>query len=158
MPHEPSRCGLRVQTSLSRPDRDSRAPWQTRMNTTQASTPRLPAILAGLNGALAVTFGTAGAHLIQAPVAKGWLATASTFEIAHAAAAIGILALAPNRLGRAAALLMGVGALIFASTLGLMAFGFPHWLGAVTPAGGALMLFGWVLFAGGMFGIRRRTD
>lgn len=117
-------------------------------------TGRWQGILAGLNGALAVSFGTAGAHLIREPVAKGWLVTASTFEIAHAAAAIGILALAPNRLGRASAGLIGVGALIFAATLGLMAFGGPRWLGAVTPAGGTLMLFGWVLFAAGMLGAR----
>lgn len=128
------------------------------MTSPNTAPPRLAAVLAGLNGALAVTFGTAGAHLIQEPIAKGWLTTASTFEIAHAAAAIGILALAPNRLGRAAALLIGVGALIFAATLGLMAFGFPHWLGAVTPAGGTLMLFGWVLFAGGMFGMRGKPQ
>ncbi len=115
---------------------------------------RLPAILAGLNGALAVALGTAGAHLIQEPVAKGWLVTASTFEIAHAAAAIGILALVPGRLGRVAALLMGVGALVFALTLGMMAIGLPRWLGGVTPAGGALMLFGWLLFTAGIAGER----
>ena len=120
--------------------------------------PRFPAVLAGFNGALAVALGTAGAHLIQEPVAKGWLVTASTFQIAHAAAAIGILALVPNKLGHAAALLMGVGALIFATTLAMMAFGLPHWLGAVTPAGGTLMLFGWLLFAGGIAGARRETD
>jgi uncharacterized membrane protein YgdD (TMEM256/DUF423 family) len=106
---------------------------------------RLVPTLAALNGALAVTFGTAGAHLIQDPVAKGWLTTASTFQIAHAAAALGVLALVPDRLGRWLALGLSIGAFIFATTLGLMAFGYPRWLGAVTPVGGTLMLLSWVI-------------
>lgn len=106
------------------------------------------AALAAFNGALAVTLGTTGAHLIQNPVAKGWLITASTFGIAHAAAALAIVALVPDRFGRLAAILISVGALIFQLTLGYMAFGGPRWLGAVTPAGGTLMLLGWVLVAG----------
>lgn len=118
---------------------------------------RLAATLAAMNGALAITFGTAGTHLITAPLPKGWLTTASTFQIAHAAAALAVLALAPDRLGRAVALALSIGALIFASTLALMAFGFPRWLGAVTPLGGTLMLIGWVLLAA-RFATARSVD
>lgn len=105
------------------------------------------AALACLNGALAVTFGTAGAHLVTAEPARGWLVTASTFGLAHAAAALAIVALAPDRLGRFAALAMSLGAFIFATTLGMIAFGMPRWLGAVTPLGGTLMLVAWVILA-----------
>ena len=108
-------------------------------------TRRLPASLAALNGVLAVAFGTSGAHLVTQPQAKEWLALAATFGLAHAAAALGVLALLPGRVGRLAALLMGMGALIFGLTLSAMAFGAPHWLGAVTPGGGTLMFAGWVL-------------
>lgn len=108
---------------------------------------RFAATLAALNGALAVTFGTAGAHLVTAPIPRGWLVTASTFQIAHAAAAIAVLALAPDRIGRLCAALLSFGALVFAMTLALMAFGFPRWLGAVTPIGGTAMLIGWVFLA-----------
>lgn len=114
------------------------------------------AALAALNGALAVTFGTAGAHLITVDPARGWLVTASIFGLAHAAAALAILALAPDRLGRAIALLMSVGAFIFAVTLALMAFGFPRWLGAVTPVGGTLLLISWVVLAARFVPILRR--
>lgn len=42
-----------------------------------------------------------------------------------------------------AAVLVILGALVFASTLVLLALGGPRWLGAVTPVGGTLMLLGW---------------
>lgn len=106
---------------------------------------RLPASLAALNGTFAVAFGTSGAHLVTDAHAKEWLALAATFGLAHAAAAMGVLALLPGRVGVLAATLLGVGALIFGLTLSAMAFGAPHWLGAVTPGGGTLMFAGWVL-------------
>lgn len=117
---------------------------------------RFASTLAALNGAFAITFGTAGTHLITEPTAKGWLTTAATFQIAHAAAALAVLAVAPDRLGRLVAMALGLGALVFASTLALMAFGFPRWLGAVTPLGGTAMLLGWVLLAARFVTERRR--
>ena len=114
------------------------------------------AALAALNGALAITFGTAGAHLITVEPARGWLVTASIFGLAHAAAALAVLALAPDRLGRAIALVMSVGAFIFASTLGLLAFGLPRWLGAVTPVGGTLLLLSWAVLAARFVTVRRQ--
>lgn len=110
-----------------------------------AAEPRLPAALAALSGVLAVAFGTSGAHLVTDAHAKEWLSLAATFGLAHAAAALAVLALLPGRAGRLSATLMGAGALIFGLTLSAMALGAPHWLGAVTPAGGTLMFAGWVL-------------
>ena len=37
--------------------------------------------------------------------------------------------------------------LVFAGTVGALALGGPRWLGAVTPLGGSLMIFGFLLFA-----------
>lgn len=46
-----------------------------------------------------------------------------------------------------AALLLLGGSIVFAGTLYAMAFGAPHILGAVTPAGGVGMILGWLLLA-----------
>jgi uncharacterized membrane protein YgdD (TMEM256/DUF423 family) len=115
------------------------------------------AMLAAVNGALAVTAGTSGAHLVTDPTPARWLMIAAVFGLAHAAAAWSVLALLPLPAARWAAGLFGVGALIFQSTLGAMAFGAPRWLGAVTPAGGTLMLFGWVVALGGFLWLSRKA-
>lgn len=41
-----------------------------------------------------------------------------------------------------ASLLLALGTVVFAGTVGLLALGLPGWLGAVTPLGGALMIAG----------------
>lgn len=43
--------------------------------------------------------------------------------------------------------LLTAGILIFSATLYLMALGGPHWLGAMTPVGGLLMIAGWGLLS-----------
>ena len=45
---------------------------------------------------------------------------------------------------RGGALLLLIGAAIFAVSLYAMALGCPRWLGAVTPIGGAMMIGGWL--------------
>jgi uncharacterized membrane protein YgdD (TMEM256/DUF423 family) len=98
--------------------------------------------LAALSGAVAVMAGAFGAHGATGDPAA-WLKTGGEYEMIHAVAAI-----VAARLGvpLAAALLLG-GSALFAATLYAMAFGAPHWLGAVTPLGGAAMIAGWLLFA-----------
>jgi uncharacterized membrane protein YgdD (TMEM256/DUF423 family) len=113
------------------------------------------AALAAANGVLAVVAGTSGAHLVTDPTPARWLMIAAVFGLGHAAAAWAVLALLPGPAGRWAAGLFGLGALIFQSTLVAMAFGAPRWLGAVTPAGGTLMLFGWVVALGGLLWLSR---
>jgi uncharacterized membrane protein YgdD (TMEM256/DUF423 family) len=96
--------------------------------------------LAALNGLLAVIVGAFGAHAMTDPQAKAWVATGAIYGLAHAAAALAVMARAPT-----AAWSLTVGAMVFSGTLYLMALGLPRWLGAVTPIGGVLMIAGWAL-------------
>lgn len=96
---------------------------------------------------LAVALGAFGAHALKArisPEALGWWQTAVQYQMAHGLA---LLALALAGTGRLPAALLGGGALVFAATLYAMALGAPHWLGAVTPLGGLMMIAGWALAA-----------
>jgi uncharacterized membrane protein YgdD (TMEM256/DUF423 family) len=52
--------------------------------------------------------------------------------------------------------LLAGGALVFSATLGLLALGAPHWVGAITPLGGVAMIAGWALLA--WRGSRRNRD
>jgi uncharacterized membrane protein YgdD (TMEM256/DUF423 family) len=95
--------------------------------------------LAALNGLLAVACGAFAAHGMTDPQAKEWLRTGATYQLAHAAAAF---AVQPR--SRTAALLMGLGGLVFALSLDVLAADGPRWTGAVTPLGGVLMIAGWI--------------
>ena len=98
--------------------------------------------LAALSGAAAVIAGAFGAHGASGKAAE-WLRTGGNYELAHALAAILAVQL---RARLAAGALLG-GSVLFAATLYLMALGWPHWLGAVTPVGGMGMIVGWLLLA-----------
>lgn len=110
---------------------------------------------AGLHGLMAISFGAFAAHGLQALASTlpaqeaaqrlSWMDTGGRYQLVHAAALLALAALpASRRLGQAARALL-VGPLIFSGTLYAMALGAPHWLGAVTPIGGLLMLAGWGL-------------
>ena len=102
------------------------------------------ASLAALSAAIAVAAAAFGAHAASSPKSAEWLQTGGHYQLVHAVAAL--LLLRWPALVKAAWMLL-VGSLIFATTLYAMALGAPHWLGAVTPIGGALMIAGW-LWAG----------
>ncbi|MEG8219146.1 DUF423 domain-containing protein [Sphingomonas sp. HH69] len=106
------------------------------------------AVLAALSAALAIGAGAFGAHGVSDPKAVDWLRTGGTYQLIHAIAAIAIMGVA-----RGAAVLLLIGAAIFALTLYAMALGAPRWLGAITPIGGVLMIGGW-LWAAWQFGQR----
>lgn len=72
----------------------------------------------------------------------------------HAMAALLALKLLSGRAGLSAGALFIVGGGIFAGTLGVMAFGGPRWLGAVTPVGGSALILGWLVFAWGLMRAR----
>lgn len=96
-------------------------------------------VLAALSAAIAIAAGAFGAHGASTPQAAEWLRTGGLYQLIHAVAAISLMNAA-----RGPALLLLIGAAIFALTLYLMAFGGPRWLGAVTPVGGTLMIAGWL--------------
>ena len=104
---------------------------------------RVLVVLAGLNGLLAVALGAFGAHAISDPQVKEWLETATRFQLPHAVAVLAALALWPR--GRWAALLLGLGALVFAGALQALALGAPRGVAMVAPVGGGLMIAGWGL-------------
>lgn len=101
-------------------------------------------ILAALSAALAIGAGAFGAHGATSPQAAEWLRTGGLYQLVHAVAALVLMAQA-----RGAAIMLLVGAAIFALTLYAMAMGAPRWLGAITPIGGLLLIAGWLWAAYG---------
>src|ERR1700761_8051742 len=101
------------------------------------------AVLAALSGACAVIAGAYGAHGASG-LAADWLKTGSHYQMVHAVAALVALG---RPLGRVAGWGFVGGSAVFAGTLYAMAFGAPHWLGAVTPLGGLAMILGWCALA-----------
>ena len=104
---------------------------------------------AALLGALGVILGAFGAHGLAARLDAHALATFETgarYHMLHALAmAVAALAMrGPARpRARAAAMLLGVGILLFSGSLYGLALTGVRALGAVTPIGGLLMLAGW---------------
>lgn len=98
--------------------------------------------LAALSGAVAVGAGAFGAHGASGDAVE-WLKTGGQYQLLHAVAAL----VAAQAGARGPGWLFITGAAIFAGSLYLMALGFPRWLGAVTPIGGAMMIIGWLWLA-----------
>jgi uncharacterized membrane protein YgdD (TMEM256/DUF423 family) len=95
--------------------------------------------LAALSAALAIAAGAFGAHGAAGPQQAEWLRTGGMYQLIHAVGVLAIVGMA-----RGAAVLLLIGAAIFSGTLYAMAVGAPHWLGAITPIGGTLMIAGWI--------------
>jgi len=98
---------------------------------------------AAISGGLAVAAGAFGAHGASGAAVR-WLRTGAEYQLIHAVAAMCALSLPKGRL---AALLMLLGAVVFAGSLYAMALGAPRSWGVVTPFGGAGMIIGWVVLA-----------
>ena len=99
-------------------------------------------VFAAVSAAIAVAAGAFGAHGAAGQQEAEWLRTGGMYQLVHAVAALAIMGVA-----RGPAIMLLVGAAIFAVTLYAMALGAPRWLGAVTPIGGGLLISGW-LWAG----------
>ncbi len=96
-------------------------------------------VFAAVSAAIAVAAGAFGAHGAAGQQEAEWLRTGGLYQLIHAVAAIAIMGFA-----RGPAIMLLVGAAIFAATLYAMALGAPRWLGAVTPIGGGLLIIGWL--------------
>ena len=103
------------------------------------------AVLAASGVALGA-FGAHGLRTLFPPEALGWWQTAVQYQMGHALAVLGI-GISGRAWASLPACLMAGGALVFSGTLFAMALGAPHWLGAVTPIGGATMIIGWAVLA-----------
>ena len=108
------------------------------------------ALIAGaLLAATGVALGAFGAHGLKALLsseALGWWHTAVQYQMWHA---IGLIAIgaAPVARTRGPAWLLAAGTAIFSGSLYAMALSDTRWLGAITPAGGVLMIAGWTWLA-----------
>jgi uncharacterized membrane protein YgdD (TMEM256/DUF423 family) len=106
-----------------------------------------PILAAGLLlAALAVAAGAFGAHGLERRLEPRSLAlweTAARY-LMYGGLALAMLGAAATgaRSYALAAWLLGVGTVVFSSTVAVLALGGPRWLGAVTPLGGLLMILG----------------
>lgn len=97
--------------------------------------------------ATGILLGAFGAHGLRAVLdepALAWWQTGVQYLLWNA---IGLVALSSAPLQRPGlpAVLIGLGTVVFAASLCLMALTGVRWLGAVTPIGGLLMIAGWLL-------------
>ena len=97
--------------------------------------------LAALHGACGVGFAAIGAHGAAAATGVG---TAAMFQLIHAAAALGALALFGSKLAEWGVLTLLAGTLLFALALYLSGLGGVS-LGPVAPLGGLTMSAGWLV-------------
>ena len=107
--------------------------------------------LAALNGLMAVAAGAFGAHGVADPQVKELLRTGAQYQLAHAVAALACYGLLRVAVGPAAwaGWLFGLGGLVFAGSLYVLALTGVRAFGAVTPIGGVLLLAGWAVLIWG---------
>ncbi|MBO9708926.1 MAG: DUF423 domain-containing protein [Caulobacter sp.] len=113
-------------------------------------TARLVVRLAAISGFLAVALGAFAAHGAKDARAAELLHTGSLYQIVHAVAVFGWLALdraSGRKIGQTAPILFLVGTVLFSGSLYALAFGAPRVLGMVTPFGGLCFLTGWLVLA-----------
>lgn len=112
--------------------------------------------ISALNLAIGVGLGAFGAHGLQgfacAYELEIW-GTATLYLFIHALGllAIGVLNAVSQYRITLPAYLIQAGIVIFSGTLYAMALGAPKWLGMITPIGGTLMIFGWLVLVFGTF-------
>jgi uncharacterized membrane protein YgdD (TMEM256/DUF423 family) len=113
----------------------------------QRSAPFLILVWAGLAGAAGVGLSAAAAHKVDSPA----LTTAATILTLHAAASVGIFAVALRSVRplfwQAAALLMLLAATLFSGEIAFHTFTGDAWFQFLAPVGGTLMIASWLLVA-----------
>lgn len=116
-------------------------------------TDRQLTILAALNLMVAVGAGAFGAHGLKRMLTPELLAVWQTGVMYHLIHALGlfVIALLGARFGSpllsAAGPVMFVGIVLFSGSLYVLSLTGTHWLGAVTPFGGAAFLAAWAMVA-----------
>jgi len=118
---------------------------------------------ASVNGAMGVALGAWAAHGLEGrlpPAAIEWIRTGASYQLWHAAALLGLAALASRHASRligVAAVGFGLGALLFGGSLYLYAWTEQAIFAMVTPVGGALMIAGWLATFAAAFRVGARS-
>ncbi len=103
--------------------------------------------LAGFFGLTGVVLGAFGAHGLRERLGPGMLEVYRTGVLYHLIHALALLAVGFGagrlRFPRTIATLFSVGIVIFSGSLYTLALTGVHWLGAITPLGGAAFIAGW---------------
>jgi uncharacterized membrane protein YgdD (TMEM256/DUF423 family) len=109
--------------------------------------------IGSLLGMTGVAAGAFGAHALKTRVEPDMLAifeTAARYQMYHAVALVG-LGLFASRIDQSMLQVSGfsfvAGTLIFSGTLYALVMTGNRTLGAITPIGGALLIFGWLMLA-----------
>jgi uncharacterized membrane protein YgdD (TMEM256/DUF423 family) len=114
----------------------------------RSSAPFLILAWAGVAGAAGVALAAVAAHKVESPA----LATAAMMLTIHAAAAVGIVALAMRtereKLWQAAAVLMLAAASLFSGDIALHTLSGTHVFPMAAPTGGSLLIASWLIVAG----------
>ncbi|MGE8685943.1 MAG: DUF423 domain-containing protein [Achromobacter sp.] len=116
-------------------------------------TDRQLTILAALNLMVAVGAGAFGAHGLKRMITPELLAVWQTGVLYHLIHGLGLFAVAllgaryGSPLLSAAGVVMFVGIVLFSGSLYVLSLTGTHWLGAVTPFGGAAFLASWAMVA-----------
>ncbi|WP_373790268.1 DUF423 domain-containing protein [Achromobacter insuavis] len=116
-------------------------------------TDRQLTILAAINLLIAVGAGAFGAHGLKRLVTPELLAVWQTGVMYHLIHGLGlfIIALLGARYGSPllsdAGLVMFIGIVLFSGSLYVLTLTGTHWLGAITPVGGAAFLAAWAMVA-----------
>ena len=106
-------------------------------------------VFAALSGLLAVAAGALGTHALRGSGvddrALAWVETGSRYQMWHALAMLGWMAL--RWTSRLALWLFTLGIILFSGSLYALALGAPVAVAYVTPIGGAAFLAGWLACA-----------
>ncbi len=109
--------------------------------------------MGALLGMTGVAAGAFGAHALKTRVEPDMLAifeTAARYQMYHAVALVG-LGLFASRIDQSMLQVSGysflAGTLVFSGTLYALVLTGNRSLGAITPVGGALLIFGWLMLA-----------
>jgi uncharacterized membrane protein YgdD (TMEM256/DUF423 family) len=110
---------------------------------------RYPLVIAGLAGASGVLLGALGAHSLADRLAgsAGIWDTAVSYHLVHAVAILGAALVHerhPHWPAQTAIIGFAAGIVLFSGSLYVLALGGPGWVGPLTPAGGLLLIGGWL--------------